>query len=117
MLTRRRAVGGHRLLAVGDACGYVEPFTGEGIAWAISGAREAASMLPASAEAWRPDIPRQWNSHHTATVQTTWCRALRQLMRFPAVAKAGISLAAILPAVAQAIAGRIGAPAVEGAAS
>ncbi len=34
-LTRQRRVGHGRLIAVGDAAGYVEPFTGEGMAWAI----------------------------------------------------------------------------------
>lgn len=34
-LHRARKVGFGRLLAIGDAAGYVEPFTGEGMAWAI----------------------------------------------------------------------------------
>jgi flavin-dependent dehydrogenase len=34
-LHRARKVGFGSLLAIGDAAGYVEPFTGEGMAWAI----------------------------------------------------------------------------------
>jgi flavin-dependent dehydrogenase len=51
-----------RLLLAGDAAGYVEPFTGEGMAWALSAAWEAAELAasgwtestgPAYESAWR----------------------------------------------------------------
>ena len=48
LLSRRREVAGNRVLAIGDACGYVEPFTGEGIAWALRGAVGAAELLCAA---------------------------------------------------------------------
>jgi flavin-dependent dehydrogenase len=38
-----------RLLLVGDAAGYVEPVTGEGMAWALASVEEAAKVL---AEGW-----------------------------------------------------------------
>ena len=45
-LTRRPPqVCGRRLFLVGDAAGYVEPFTGEGMAWAIAGARALAPIV------------------------------------------------------------------------
>lgn len=55
-LRRTRLSGGRRLLAVGDAVGYVEPFTGEGMAWAIRTGIDAADCLAEAdspAEAWR----------------------------------------------------------------
>jgi 2-polyprenyl-6-methoxyphenol hydroxylase-like FAD-dependent oxidoreductase len=40
-LTRSAApAGAERLLLVGDAAGYVEPFTGEGMTWALQAARD-----------------------------------------------------------------------------
>ena len=33
-----------RVLAVGDAAGFVEPFTGEGMGWALVTGRAAAGM-------------------------------------------------------------------------
>jgi 2-polyprenyl-6-methoxyphenol hydroxylase-like FAD-dependent oxidoreductase len=39
------AGGGGRIFRVGDAAGYVEPFTGEGIGWALAGARLLAAAL------------------------------------------------------------------------
>ena len=44
-LTRSRKVGFGALLVAGDAAGYVEPFTGEGMAWAIEGGIEAADCV------------------------------------------------------------------------
>lgn len=45
LLTRRRCrIAGRRTMVVGDAAGYVEPFTGEGMTWAIEGAIEAATL-------------------------------------------------------------------------
>lgn len=41
---------GGRVFRVGDAAGYVEPFTGEGIGWALAGARLLATALVASRE-------------------------------------------------------------------
>jgi len=44
-LTRSRKVGFGALLVAGDAAGYVEPFTGEGMAWAIESGIEAADCI------------------------------------------------------------------------
>jgi flavin-dependent dehydrogenase len=38
-----------RIYRVGDAAGYVEPFTGEGIGWGLAGARLLADVLVAAA--------------------------------------------------------------------
>ncbi|MFU8885861.1 MAG: NAD(P)/FAD-dependent oxidoreductase, partial [Cyanobacteriota bacterium] len=47
-LSRRAAVvAGERFLVLGDAAGYVEPFTGEGMAWALT-AGAAATRLKAA---------------------------------------------------------------------
>ena len=47
-LHRQREVGRGNLLAIGDAAGYVEPFTGEGMAWAMRTAKLAAEAIVAS---------------------------------------------------------------------
>src|SRR5262249_28726158 len=44
-LTRRaRPLAGTRLFLLGDAAGYVEPFTGEGIAWSLAAGRAIAPL-------------------------------------------------------------------------
>ena len=116
LLTRRRVkLGGHRVLAVGDACGYVEPFTGEGIAWAVRGAVAAAEILAGEARVWEPEIVATWEERHAAVVRTHWCRALRRLARWPMAAGVGVTIGNILPAVARGIGLRIsGLARVEG---
>lgn len=44
-LRRARVAGRGRLIAVGDAAGYIEPFTGEGITWALQTGIAAADHL------------------------------------------------------------------------
>ena len=58
-LRRSRVAGCGRLLAIGDAAGYVEPFTGEGMTWAMKRrGRSAATCvidnLADLVECWRP---------------------------------------------------------------
>lgn len=45
LLHRQRQVASGRILAIGDAAGYVEPFTGEGMAWALRTAKIAADCI------------------------------------------------------------------------
>lgn len=51
---RPRRVAAPRLLAVGDAGGYVEPFTGEGIGWALRTGWAAGQLAAEQARADRP---------------------------------------------------------------
>lgn len=44
-LHRQRSPGSGRVVAVGDAAGYIEPFTGEGMAWAMQSGVIAADVI------------------------------------------------------------------------
>lgn len=60
-LTRRRSVvAGTRLFVLGDAAIYVEPFTGEGIAWAMGSARLLAPLAEAACRDWEPGLADAW---------------------------------------------------------
>ena len=51
-LTRQaRQVAAERLFVVGDAAGYVEPFTGEGMAWALASGTAVAPLAAAPSSA------------------------------------------------------------------
>jgi len=64
-LTRRiSSLGEERLLLVGDAAGYVEPFTGEGMAWALWGALALAPLVCAGVARWDPALIRRWSQMH-----------------------------------------------------
>lgn len=100
-LTRRRAAfGGHRLLAVGDACGYVEPFTGEGIAWAIRSAIEATSLL---SNDWSDRLPERWAVLHRDSLGRSQmlCNAVRHVTRRPWLAGATIGMLRAAPSLAR----------------
>ena len=71
---RPRRIANDRVALVGDAAGYIEPFTGEGMAWAI----EAALLL---IDTLANAKPRQWNYLTAMNYQQRWRRAIsrRQL--------------------------------------
>jgi flavin-dependent dehydrogenase len=99
-LTRQaRHVAGDRLFALGDATGYVEPFTGEGMAWAISSAVAVAEL---AARPWRPELAVAWARRHRLLVtRRQWaCRAAAFVLRRPALAATLVALLSRLPAAA-----------------
>ena len=60
-LSRRpRRVAADGLFAVGDAAGYVEPFTGEGMACALQGGRAVVSPALQAIEQWHPHLAAAW---------------------------------------------------------
>lgn len=74
-----------RLFAIGDAAGYVEPFTGEGIAWALLAAAAVAPLVESGCAAWRDGLARDWERAFRRTVSAgRWpCRLLAGLLRSP----------------------------------
>lgn len=64
----RKRVAGRRVLVIGDAAGYSEPFTGEGIGWALLAARLIAPIADGIAGAANDgdmsSIAEQWQYQH-----------------------------------------------------
>jgi menaquinone-9 beta-reductase len=108
MTRHREHLGGHRVLVVGDAGGYVEPFTGEGMAWAIRSAIEVDNLLHTT-EDWPETLPTQWAIVHHGVIgqKQLRCKALRPLVHHPSVAMLGISVASVIPAIGRFLASRI----------
>jgi 2-polyprenyl-6-methoxyphenol hydroxylase-like FAD-dependent oxidoreductase len=73
-------IAGPGWFAIGDAAGYVEPFTGEGMAWAISGAAAAVPFI------LRND-PEGWIREHRRIIgrRQRTCRGLARLLRRPGI--------------------------------
>ena len=95
-LTRRRKqLGAAGVLTVGDACGYVEPFTGQGIAWAIQAAIEATGLLLRD----ETNAVQQWNHRHRKTVGRSQrgCRAVRYSLQHPAIGSAAVAALSLWP--------------------
>ena len=96
-LSRRRQVAFQNIACIGDSSGYVEPFTGEGMSWAIGAADELAGIVDralaggGSLEKWR-------GIHRRATsIDRLRCRIIARAARNPAVAHALIRTATHLP--------------------
>jgi flavin-dependent dehydrogenase len=86
-LTRAtKPLAAHRLFVVGDAAGYVEPFTGEGIAWALASAKSVVPLVQCAIDRWDDLLKRTWQIDWMQDVghHQLWCRRLAALLRYPA---------------------------------
>ena len=120
LLTRRRGrLGGHRVLALGDACGYVEPFTGEGMAWALGAASLAQDLVAAALTRWEPQLIEQWNRRYERAFfwRRSSCVALARLLRYPPATTALCRLLHCFPRVSVPILGMLNRPLRGGARS
>ncbi len=87
-LTRHtQPLAAHRLILLGDAAGYVEPFTGEGIAWALALAQHTPAIVTAAGRYWDTSVEQCWRHIWQDEVgrHQFWCRRLAALMRRPAL--------------------------------
>jgi flavin-dependent dehydrogenase len=85
-LTRAtRPLASQRVFLIGDAAGYVEPFTGEGMAWALASATSIVPLVQCACERWDSILERAWNDDWQRIVgrHLGWCRRLAQLLRHP----------------------------------
>src|SRR5262249_61026451 len=91
---RRRAA--ERVFVIGDAAGYVEPFTGEGMAWALA---SGAAVVPLAAAEWRPELMREWAARYRDVVsrRQAACRAAAAVLRHPLLTAAPVAVLARVP--------------------
>ena len=111
LLTRRAVqVAGDRWLAAGDAAGYVEPFTGEGMAWAVATGAAAGTL---AAKPWNPSRPAEWAAAHAALVagRQRACRLMARGLRHPTLTKLAVRLVARLPGLARQVVSALNRPA------
>ena len=99
-LTRRRLAveADGRVLVIGDAAGYVEPFTGEGMAWGIAHADavvgHARRVLDGSYEAGAWSVALRGMQRH----QQRACRVVASVLRRPWVGASVIGACGVVPA-------------------
>lgn len=72
LLTRKSQACLGRTYKVGDALGYVEPVTGEGMSWAMLTGTACGALIARTHDN---------GAHHTASVREEWSVRSRQLMR------------------------------------
>jgi flavin-dependent dehydrogenase len=88
-----------RLFLIGDAAGYVEPFTGEGIAWALTSAESVVPIVVAACTHWSDSLSLQWRQvlKNKVTKNQWMCRILSRLLRRPQIAGLAVDLCRLLP--------------------
>jgi flavin-dependent dehydrogenase len=72
-LRRTRVAGTGRLMAIGDASGYVEPFTGEGMTWGLQSGIAAANRISSASKQTGNDV--------LSTIGHQWDRDQQKLLR------------------------------------
>ena len=97
LLTRHHPIlGGPRLLAVGDAAGYVEPFTGEGMTWAMASALAVTPFIMENLSRWDEATPAHWTDH--------WQRMLHARHRTCGLVSAALRSGWLVPAAVRLLA-------------
>jgi flavin-dependent dehydrogenase len=109
-LTRcRPRVAADRVLVVGDAAAFVEPFTGEGIAWALATgcAVVAPARLAATADFDR--AARAWTRAHRRLLRRRRhaCGLAAALLRRPRLTRLAVGAASRVPPLARGVARRV----------
>ena len=102
-LTRRpSSLGGERLFLVGDAAGYVEPFTGEGMGWALRGAQELAPLVQAGVTHWEGTLVHRWEEIHQRQIRRSQhiCKAVAWGLRRPWIARQALRVFGLIPGLA-----------------
>ena len=117
-LTRRaKALGGGRWFAVGDAAGYVEPFTGEGMAWAVMSAAALAPIAARAVQKWDDSLVREWEVAHRRAIgpRQRVCRVVSRVLRSPALTTFAVRALAAFPVLSRPVVARLNRPSLTGA--
>jgi flavin-dependent dehydrogenase len=112
-LTRRRnRVAADRIFVIGDAASYVEPFTGEGIAWALQSALEVAPLAVQGATHWNEDLIWRWEHTYRRSIRTKQqpTAMVAELLRHPFMASFASDILNRVPSLAQRVVQSICAP-------
>jgi flavin-dependent dehydrogenase len=75
------------IFVIGDAAGYVEPFTGEGMAWAFAGAEAVVPFVKRATVSHERRLEREWLRAYAGGIhrEQRWCRVVARVLRMPAI--------------------------------
>ena len=100
----REQVVAERCFMIGDAAGYVEPFTGEGMAWALASGRAVAGIVLEFLQTdHQADALQAWQDTHLSLIanRARLCRYVSRLLRYPRLVTIAVRLLALAPALAR----------------
>ncbi len=102
VLTRStNPVAAERLFVLGDAAGYVEPFTGEGIGWALASSVALAPLADRACDVWQPVLAKTWSREHSRIVRRRQrtCRMLAAILKSPTCVRLAMFLLPKMPSL------------------
>jgi 2-polyprenyl-6-methoxyphenol hydroxylase-like FAD-dependent oxidoreductase len=105
-------VGAERLFRLGDAAGYIEPFTGEGMCWALGAATAVTPLALAAATAWDAALLESWRDYQRTTMRRArrLCRIVAPALRRPWLVDGIVATLSVLPGLAAPIVRRAARP-------
>ena len=110
-LTRSaRRIAGHRMFLLGDSTGYVEPFTGEGMAWAFTAATAAIPfVVSVIRNGWSDELVNRWQAsfNEMTRAQQKICRMLSASLRHPWLLPPVLTTCQLFPSLTQHLVSRI----------
>ncbi len=109
-LTRRSSVpGAERILVLGDAAGYVEPFTGEGMTWALASADSVLPFAVQAVEAWESSLIAAWARQYNYDIakRQQICRSIAWGLRHPLICRVALGVLQRFPSLAAMVLRRI----------
>ncbi len=110
-LTRARSeLSGERFFVIGDAAGYTEPFTGEGISWALESAISVAPIAASAARSWSGQCRSDWNKAyiHSLRNRQRISQWLMMSLRAPSLVNFAMSWVQKIPKLANPLIERVG---------
>ena len=100
LLTRQAdSVAMKRIFAIGDATGYIEPFTGEGMGWAMQSAVALHPLVIKGVDRWDDDLSDQWSRDHRRLIvrHQRFCRFVAGWLRRPWAVSSAVTIFSVAP--------------------
>ena len=103
LMRQTNRLSAHRVLLLGDAAGYAEPFTGEGIGWALSSAVAITPVVTSNLDRWNTESIEEWETLQKRQMLRgqAVCRALAYSLRRPTVVRIAIRALRTIPSLAR----------------
>lgn len=109
LTSRANCLSSERVFLVGDAAGYIEPFTGEGIRWALETGMGIAPFVSDSLHHWDPQLGDGWDRWYTKNIvrEQRLCRHISSGLKHSLIRWLAHQTICIQPRVADGIIARL----------
>jgi flavin-dependent dehydrogenase len=109
LTSRPGRVASERLFLIGDAAGYVEPFTGDGMATALETAAAVIPLVEQAAAGWQASFAAEWSSLHRRIVRgrQLTCEHVAWMLRRPWAAASAVAFCRAAPQFARLLVAKV----------